>query len=72
MQLYRVLGRIAAFEVLNLDDEIKQAIMEEKSTIEIRKIAMNKNYRPLVVDAIKKVIEGYTTLKEVNNKLALY
>ena len=66
------LGRIAAFEVLNLDDEIKQAIMEEKSTIEIRKIAMNKNYRPLVVDAIKKVIEGYTTLKEVNNKLALY
>ena len=66
------LGRIAAFEVLNLDDEIKQAIMEEKSTIEIRKIAMNKNYRPLVVDAIKKVIDGYTTLKEVNNKLALY
>ena len=66
------LGRIAAFEVLNLDDEIKQAIMEEKSTIEIRKIAMTKNYRPLVVDAIKKVIEGYTTLKEVNNKLALY
>ena len=66
------LGRIAAFEVLNLDDEIKQAIMEEKSTIEIRKIAMKKNYRPLVVDAIKKVIEGYTTLKEVNNKLALY
>ena len=66
------LGRIAAFEVLNLDDEIKQAVMEEKSTIEIRKIAMTKNYRPLVVDAIKKVIEGYTTLKEVNNKLALY
>ena len=57
------LGRIAAFEVLNLDDEIKQAIMEEKSTIEIRKIAMEKNYRPLVVDAIKKVIEGYTTLR---------
>ena len=66
------LGRIAAFEVLNLDDEIKQAVMEEKSTIEIRKIAMTKNYRPLVVDAINKVIEGYTTLKEVNNKLALY
>ena len=57
------LGRIAAFEVLNLDDEIKQAVMEEKSTIEIRKIAMEKNYRPLVVDAIKKVIEGYTTLR---------
>ena len=57
------LGRIAAFEVLNLDDEIKQAVMEEKSTIEIRKIAMTKNYRPLVVDAVKKVLEGYTTLR---------
>ena len=57
------LGRIAAFEVLNLDDEIKQAVMEEKSTIEIRKIAMTKNYRPLVVDAGKKVLDGYTTLR---------
>ena len=57
------LGRIAAFEVLNLDDEIKQAVMEEKSTIEIRKIAMTKNYRPLVVDAVKKVLDGYTTLR---------
>ena len=57
------LGRIAAFEVLNLDDEIKQAIMEEKSTIEIRKIAMKKNYRPLVIDALKKVLDGFTTLR---------
>lgn len=57
------LGRIAAFEVLNLDDEIKQAIMEEKSTIEIRKIAMKKNYRPLVIDAMKKVLDGFTTLR---------
>ena len=57
------LGRIAAFEVLNLDDEIKQAVMEEKSTIEIRKIAMTKNYRPLVVDAVKKVLDGYKTLR---------
>ena len=57
------LGRIAVFEVLNLDDEIKQAIMEEKSTIEIRKIAMKKNYRPLVIDAMKKVLDGFTTLR---------
>ena len=57
------LGRIAAFEVFNLDDEIKQAIMEEKSTIEIRKIAMKKNYRPLVIDAMKKVLDGFTTLR---------
>ena len=57
------LGRIAAFEVLNLDDEIKLAIMEEKSTIEIRKIAMKKNYRPLVIDAMKKVLDGFTTLR---------
>lgn len=57
------LGRIAAFEVLNLDDEIKQAIMEEKSTIEIRKIAMKKNYRPLIIDAMKKVLDGFTTLR---------
>lgn len=66
------LDRIACYEVLNIDEEIKQAIMEDKSTIEIKKIALNGSYKPLVIDGIQKILEQKTTLEELNNKLALY
>ena len=64
--------RIGVFEVLNLTDEIKEEIMNNKSSIEIRKKALEGDYRPLIVDGINKVIQGDTTLKELNNKLLIY
>ena len=60
------------FEVLNLDDEIKEAIMQGKSSLEIRKEALQHGYRPLVVDGINKIIKGHTTLEELNKKLLIY
>ena len=47
-------------------------IMEGKSSIEIRRKALEQKYRPLVVDGIHKVIQGYTNLDEVNRKLLIY
>ena len=64
--------RIGLFEVLEITDELKEMIMEGKSSIEIRKKALEQNYRPLVVDGIHKVIQGYTNLDEVNRKLLIY
>ena len=64
--------RIGVFEVLDLTDEIKEEIMNNKSSIEIRKKALEGSYRPLIVDGINKVIQGHTTLKELNNKLLIY
>ena len=64
--------RIGLFEVLDITDELKEMIMEGKSSIEIRKKALEQNYRPLVVDGIHKVIQGYTNLDEVNRKLLIY
>lgn len=64
--------RIGVFEVLNLTDEIKEEIMNNKSSIEIRRKALEGDYRPLIVDGINKVIQGHTTLKELNNKLLIY
>ena len=46
--------------------------MEGRSSIEIRKKAMEKTYRPLVVDGINKVLKGYTNLEELNKKLVVY
>lgn len=64
--------RIGIFEILNITDEIKEEIMNGKSSLEIRKIALQQNYKPLVIDGIKKVIRGLTTLDELNKKLLFY
>ena len=64
--------RIGIFEVLNIDDDIKELIMDGKSSIEIRKKAMEKDYRPLVVDGVIKVLNGETNLNELNKKLIIF
>ena len=66
------LGRIGIFEILILNDELRTLIVEDKSTIDIRPVALKSGYVPLIVDGINKVINGTTTMQELNNKLALY
>ena len=67
------LGRIAAFEVLEMNDEIKDLISNGASSLEIRRKALEgKIYKPLFLDAFEKVLGGIVTLEEVNNKLVLY
>ena len=65
-------GRIGIFETLDITDEIKELIVKGASTIEIRNKALEQNYRPLVVDGIKKILHGDTTLEELNRQLILY
>lgn len=65
-------GRIACFEILNLDEETKELIMNGASSIEIRKCALKGTYRPLLVDCINKVVKGITTLDELNRKLRVF
>ena len=65
-------GRIGVFEILDLDDEIKELVMNGASSIEIRKRALKGKYKPLVVDGIRKVVDGITTLEELNRKLLIF
>ena len=64
--------RFGVFEILNVSDEIKTMIMEGKSSIEIRNEAIKQGYEPLIVDGIRKVTYGDTTLEELNKKLLIY
>ena len=64
--------RIGIFEILDITDEIKEEIMNGKSSLEIRKKALQQNYKPLIIDGIRKVIQGSTTLEELNKKLLFY
>lgn len=65
-------GRVGIFEILIMNDELRNLIVDNKSSIEIRKLALKNGYLPLIVDGINKVISGITNLPELNNKLALY
>lgn len=62
--------RIAIFEVLCFDEYIKDMISEGKSSIEIRKYAINNtDFKPFVVDGVNKVLEGITTIDELKSKI---
>ncbi|MBR2289561.1 MAG: Flp pilus assembly complex ATPase component TadA [Clostridia bacterium] len=67
------LGRIAAFEILEINEDIRELIAEGASSMKIREKALQGDiYKPLFVDAIGKVLEGLVTLEEVNKKLVLF
>lgn len=65
-------GRIGIFEILNITDEIKELIIEDYSSLEIRKKALEEGYKPLIMDGFNKILDGYTTLNELNSKLVIY
>ena len=64
--------RIGIFEILLVNDDIKELIINDASSFEIRKKALETGFEPLIIDGIKKVISGVTTLEELNNKLVIY
>ena len=64
--------RIGIFEILNIDEDVRELIANDASSIEIKKKALKTGYKPLVIDGIQKVINGITTLEEINNKLIIY
>ncbi len=65
-------GRIAAFEILELNEELKDLIADGASSGKIREEALKGQYKPLMVDALQKVLNGVTTLDEANKKLVMF
>lgn len=64
--------RIGLFEVLSMDEYLKDMVSEGKSSIEIREYAINNTkYKPMVIDGIQKVLDGITTIDELKNKITL-
>ena len=64
--------RIGVFETLCFDENIKHIIASGGSAIDVRKYAMeNTEYKPLIVDAVHKCLEGITTIDEINKKIVI-
>ena len=65
------LDRIGIFEVLQINDKIKELISNDESPIKIKKEALKYGYQPLEIDGIRKVIDGTINMKELNKKLLI-
>ena len=64
--------RIGIFEILVMNDELRELIASDASTIKIKEQATKAGYRPLIVDGIQKAIDGETNLEELNRRLRIY
>ncbi len=58
-------GRTAIFELLTINDTIRQMIIESKSSVEIREAARRSGLSMLRNVGINKVLRGITTVEEV-------
>src|SRR3984957_1128585 len=59
-------GRMAICELLDLTDRIREMILEKRSTSEIKKAAREDGMRFLRESAVERVMDGTTTLREIN------
>jgi len=59
-------GRTAICELLDLSDHIRELILEKRPTSEIKKAAREEGMRFLRESAVERVMEGTTTLREIN------
>ncbi|MEA3369552.1 MAG: ATPase, T2SS/T4P/T4SS family [Candidatus Ratteibacteria bacterium] len=58
-------GRTAIFEILRLNDEIRESIVNRATTEEIRRKARKEGMRSLKQDGLQKVFQGITSLEEI-------
>jgi type II secretory ATPase GspE/PulE/Tfp pilus assembly ATPase PilB-like protein len=59
-------GRMAICELLDLTDSIREMILERRPSSEIKKLAQAEGMRFLRESAVEKVLQGSTTLREIN------
>ena len=63
-------GREGVFEILKIDSDIQNAILADKSALEIKKMAVEKGMKTLLDAAIVKVSEEKTSVEEVKRVIA--
>ena len=58
-------GRTAIYEMLVVDDEVRELIVEHADSVRIKKSSMSRGMRTLRDDGALKVIHGITCVSEV-------
>jgi type II secretory ATPase GspE/PulE/Tfp pilus assembly ATPase PilB-like protein len=58
-------GRSGIFELMSVDDEIRELVISNASTVSLRKKSQEKGMRLLSEDGLTKALAGVTTIEEV-------
>ena len=58
-------GRVALYELLELDDEMRGLIHTNPSVNELRRFAVSHSMKTLKLDGLEKVTQGLTTVEEI-------
>jgi general secretion pathway protein E len=58
-------GRTGIFEVLELDEDLKQFILKTQDATAIKKFAKEKGFKDMLQDGVDKVLRGITTSEEL-------
>ena len=58
-------GRIGLYEVLNINDDIRDAITNNIKKTELRKLVYSKDTITLLEDGLQKVLDGLTSFSEI-------
>ncbi len=64
-------GRVAIMELLKMDQDIDELIARRATGREIKTVALENGFRPLMEDAIQRVLDGVTSLSEVSRVVDL-
>lgn len=60
-------GRLGIHELFILDEKMRELIAKNSSILEIQKLALEKGFKNLRYDGIKKVLQGLTTIEEIDH-----
>ncbi len=58
-------------ELLRLDGDLDELIAHRATTREIRNAAIEKGFRPLAEDGLRRVLDGSTSLEEIGRVIDL-
>jgi type IV pilus assembly protein PilB len=58
-------GRVALYEVMLMNEALKELVLEGGSTDEVKKVAISSGMKSLRMSGLTKVAEGMTTIEEV-------
>ena len=58
-------GRIGIFEVLEINDNIRDAIVRKANANEIKEIAVKNGMTTMIEDGLQKALAGITTIEEI-------
>jgi type IV pilus assembly protein PilB len=64
-------GRTSVIEILKINSELDELIARRAGMQEMRKLALSQGFRPLAMDACRRVLDGTTSLEEISRVVDL-